>query len=262
MSWSSDRAAGFARTRAVAGRVDALEQSPSTNAELRDRSAESPEYPHLSVIVTADQTAGRGRLDRSWVTPAGSALAISVLLRDLPADPVAFGWIPLIAGAAMADAVAAQLPDHEVGVKWPNDVFVDERKICGILAEATGQAVVLGAGINTAMTTEQLPVPTATSFAVIGAQCDEDRLVADYVGRVDELLGGLRADGDAGRAGVHAVVSQRCITIGRTVDVSLPDGTQMRGTATRLHLDGRLAIVVDGEERLIAAGDIVHARLG
>lgn len=68
----------------------------------------------------------------------------------------------------MADAVAAQLPARAVGVKWPNDVLVDERKICGILAEATSDAIIVGAGVNTAMTAEQLPVPTATSFAVEG----------------------------------------------------------------------------------------------
>lgn len=169
------------------------------------------------------------------------------------------GWIPLVAGLAMADAVTVQLADHEVGVKWPNDVLVDGKKICGILAESTGDAVVLGAGVNTAMTAEQLPVPTATSFAALGAGGDGDRLVADYLRRLDGLMSALVAWGGSDRSGVHAAVSARCTTLGREVEVSLPNGEVLAGTAVRLEPDGRLCVEVGGDEHLIAAGDVVHA---
>jgi BirA family biotin operon repressor/biotin-[acetyl-CoA-carboxylase] ligase len=251
----------FPQAEAVASRFEALDESVSTNAALRVLSEDADAWPHLSVLLTDNQTAGRGRLDRSWVTPAGSALAISVLLRELPASPEAIGWIPLIAGVAMAEAIAAQLPGHDVGVKWPNDVLVDGRKVCGILAESTGAAIVVGAGVNTAMTEEQLPVPTATSFAVLGGQVDADRLVSAYVRRLGDLVSALAMRGDAVRSGVHEAVSTQCASLGREVDVSLPDGTVLHGTALRLEPDGRLCVRSAGVEHLIAAGDVVHATL-
>jgi len=251
----------YRRTQSVASRFEVVAQSESTNAALRAHASDADGWPHLSVLITTDQTAGRGRLDRSWIAPAGSALAISVLLRDLPPRSEVFGWIPLAAGVAMADAVSAQLPEHEVGLKWPNDVLVDDLKICGILAEASAGAVIVGAGVNTLMTNEQLPVPTATSFAVLGVGVDPDRLVADYVGRLDGLLRGLAETGDAVVTGLHAETAAQCVTIGRDVDVSLPDGSALHGTAIRLESDGRLAVEVDGSETLVGAGDVVHARL-
>ncbi|GGM46132.1 biotin--[acetyl-CoA-carboxylase] ligase [Microbacterium saperdae] len=248
------------RTREIAARLDVLAESGSTNAELRSRAANPEDWPHLSVLLTDNQTAGRGRLDRTWLAPAGSALAISVLLRALPANPTARGWIPLLAGVAMADAIAAQLPDQHVAVKWPNDVLVDERKICGILAEASGDAVVVGSGVNTAMTAQQLPVTTATSFAVAGVTVDDDRLIADYLRELGSRLSALAATGDAVVSGLHAAVTARCATLGRRVRVSLPGDQTLDGLATGLDADGRLLVDVDGVVRAISAGDVVHVR--
>ncbi|MFD5215730.1 biotin--[acetyl-CoA-carboxylase] ligase [Microbacterium sp. NPDC058345] len=247
-----DRAAG------VASRLVVAAQSPSTNAELRQASRDAVSWPHLSVLLTDTQTAGRGRLDRSWVTPPGSALAASVLLRELPSGARERGWIPLAAGVAMTDAVAAQLPGHRVGLKWPNDVLVDGRKICGILAEATPDSVIVGAGVNTAMTAEQLPVPTATSFAALGAPVDADTLIADYLTRLAAIVAAL-GDG-AVASGLHAAAVARCVTLGQPVRVHLPGGGEMVGTAARIDEDGRL-VVDDGQgEHAVSAGDVVHVR--
>lgn len=251
----------FPQATTIASRFEVLDESASTNAALRILSADVDAWPHLSVLVTDNQTAGRGRLDRSWVSPPGAALAISVLVRELPSSPEAMGWIPLVAGVAMAEAVASQLPGRDVGVKWPNDVLVDGHKICGILAESTGSAVVIGAGVNTEMSAQQLPVPTATSFAALGAAADSDLLIADYLRRLEALFAALRAWGDARRSGVLDAVSAVCATLGREVEVSLPDGSFLHGTAVRLDPDGRLCVDSGGDEHLIAAGDVVHARL-
>jgi BirA family biotin operon repressor/biotin-[acetyl-CoA-carboxylase] ligase len=248
----------LARERAP--RLDVVAESGSTNAELRSHVADTDGWPHLSALLTDNQTAGRGRLDRTWLAPAGSALAISVLLRALPADPAARGWIPLLAGVAMADAIAAQLPDRHVAVKWPNDVLVDDRKICGILAEAGGDAVVVGAGVNTAMTAEQLPVPTATSFAIAGVAVDEDRLLADYLGQLDLRLSALTEADDAVASGLHAAATARCATLGRRVRISLPGDRSLEALATALDADGRLLVESDGAEHAISAGDVVHVR--
>lgn len=250
----------FPLSRRVATRLDSVDSTGSTNADLRGHADDVDGWPHLSTLITRDQTAGRGRLDRTWVAPDGAALAISVLLRELPADPATRGWIPLAAGAAMAEAVAAQLPGHEVAVKWPNDVLVDGRKICGILAEATMDAVVVGAGVNTAMTSEQLPVPTATSFAALDVAVDEDRLLAAYLRGLDAHLTALAAAGDAVSSGLHGAVTARCATIGQEVRVSMPGGRTLEGTAIALDSEGRLLVAAEGSEHAISAGDVVHVR--
>ncbi|MBO0979370.1 biotin--[acetyl-CoA-carboxylase] ligase [Microbacterium sp. SD291] len=237
-----------------------LPEIGSTNAELRTHVADAVAWPHLSVLVTENQTAGRGRLDRSWIAPPGASLAVSVLLRRLPDAGEARGWIPLAAGLAMADAVAAQLPEHDVAVKWPNDVLVDGRKICGILAEAAADAVIVGAGVNTAMTASELPVPTATSFASLGATADADRLLADYLGGLDARLSALAASGDAVSSGLHEAVSARCATLGLDVTVALPGERMLEGTATALDAEGRLVVLSAGSEHPVSAGDVVHVR--
>ena len=255
----------FPRARAAAARFEVLPETGSTNADLRSHADDPVNWPHLSVLMTANQTAGRGRLDRSWVAPPGASLAVSVLVRQLPASSDVRGWIPLAAGEAMAGAIAAQLPARSVGVKWPNDVLVDDgaggaRKICGILAEAVGSAIVVGSGVNTAMTEDELPVPEATSFAVLGAEVDQDRLLADYLRGLDAHLAALAASDDAMGSGLHALVSARCLTLGLNVRVSLPGDRTMDGTASRLDADGRLMVVVDGVEHPVSAGDVVHVR--
>jgi len=248
------------RTAAVAARLVIVPQSASTNAELRERSADADAWPHLSVLVTDTQTAGRGRLERSWVTPAGSALAVSVLLRALPDDMQARGWIPLAAGVAMTDAVSAQLPGRDVGLKWPNDVLVDGRKICGILAEATADAVIVGSGVNTAMTAEQLPVPTAVSFTALDVEADADRLIADYLTRLDALIDALHRGEDAVSSGLHAATVARCVTLGQQVRVLLPGAAELNGTARGIDADGRLVVADDAGEHPVSAGDVVHVR--
>ncbi|MCT9818782.1 biotin--[acetyl-CoA-carboxylase] ligase [Microbacterium sp. W1N] len=254
---------GYPLAAAVTPRLHLIDSTPSTNAKLlHDAEVDPDAHPHLAAVVTTDQTAGRGRLDRSWVTPPGSALAISVVLRVAAVADADRGWIPLVAGAAMARAVGAQLDG--AGLKWPNDVLVGEgaaaRKISGILAEVLPgdpQTVVVGAGVNTAMTAEQLPVETAMSFAVLGKTSDDDRLLADYLTGLRDLIAELALGG--GEA-VRGAVEAQCRTLGTEVTVSLPDGTTTGGRAVRLDPAGRLVLEREGVESVVAAGDIVHAR--
>ena len=130
------QAGDFPRAAIIAGRLDVVPHTGSTNADLLAAVAGEPDaYPHLSVLVTDDQRAGRGRLDRTWTAPPGAALAISVLLR-VPSIPTEQrGWVSLIAGAAMTRALRGQFaPDaadggSRVGLKWPNDVLIDGAKV-------------------------------------------------------------------------------------------------------------------------------------
>ncbi len=265
----------LARSRSAVPRLLWRDTAGSTNSELTALAAD-PGVPSFTVLVTGDQTAGRGRLDRAWVALAGTALAISVLVRADALSPEAveagaLGWLPLAAGAAMSDAVAEVLPPGAaVGVKWPNDVQIGGLKVCGILSElvpagpSSGLAVVVGAGLNTRMTAEQLPVPTATSLVLAGADPAEleDRVLGAYLrGFADSVTGLLEHGADAGRSGLHAAVAARCSTIGRAVRVELPGGTELHGTAVGIDPLGRLEVRDDsGRVKAVAAGDIVHLR--
>ena len=275
----------LARSRSAVPRLLWRDSAGSTNSELIALAADGA-LPSFTTLVTDDQTAGRGRLDRAWVAPAGTALAISVLVRpELPSRdamaPAAMGWLPLAAGVAMADAAAEVLPaGAAVGVKWPNDVQIGGLKVCGILSElvpaelppgasssgapSSGPAVVIGAGVNVTMTAGQLPVPTATSLVIAGADPAqlEDRVLEAYLRGLTVLVTGLwQHGGDAERSGLRAQAVARCTTIGRAVRVELPGGAELHGTALGIDPLGRLE-VRDGSGRVqpIAAGDVIHLR--
>jgi BirA family biotin operon repressor/biotin-[acetyl-CoA-carboxylase] ligase len=274
-------AAGFEASRREVPRLLWRDSVASTNSELV-RLAAGQELPAFTTLITTDQTAGRGRLDRAWIAPAGTALAISVLVRAEASsgrriEAAGLGWLPLAAGVAMADAVASVLPsDSAVGVKWPNDVQVDGRKVCGILselvppgAESPRVAVVIGAGLNVTMSGEQLPVPTATSLVLAGADPDAaagtelfDRVLAAYLHSLTEIVTALwQNEGDADRSGLRAAVIDRCTTIGREVRVELPGGAELLGRASGIDAIGRLEVRdADGQVRAVAAGDIIHLR--
>lgn len=251
--------AGYPLSAAISPRLQVADSVDSTNAKLlQDAVADPDGHPHLSVVLTTDQRAGRGRLGRVWTAPPGSALAVSVLLRVGAVAVDDRGWIPLVAGLAMTRAVAAQLPGLETGLKWPNDVLVEGRKISGILAEvlpSDPMAVVVGAGVNTRMTAA--PVPTATSFALLGREADDDRLLADYLRELRDLVARLAVGGGGA---VRGEVAAACLTIGRAVDVSLPGGTTPRGEARELDAEGRLIVDTAAGELVVAAGDVVHVR--
>lgn len=201
-----------------------LESAGSTNDELVARASSSADF---AVVVTANQTAGRGRLGRVWVAPPGKSLAISVLLRPrLPGgeglDFEHFGWLPLVAGVAMTQAVETVLTQRRVGLKWPNDVLVDDRKVSGILTElipAEG-AVVVGAGINLTMGTDELPTETSTSLTLAGADEFElaDRVLSAYLRALRDLVTEfVRVGGDAEGSGIRSLVAEYCTTLGRSV---------------------------------------------
>lgn len=264
-----DDAPTLDRSSRLAARLEWRTESASTNADLVAAAAD-PAWPDRSVVATDRQTAGRGRLGRSWVTPPGTALAVSVLLR--PAVPVSrLGWVPLLAGLAMARAVSALLPDggsrgdSPVSVKWPNDVLVGGRKICGVLSELTPEgSVVVGAGVNTAATSADLPVPTATSLAVEGGtSMTADEVLSAYLSELLPLYDAfVAADGDATASGLRAEVSERCGTIGSRIRLEVPGGTVVLGTARGIDADGRLVVQPhDGSGLLpVSAGDVTHVR--
>jgi BirA family biotin operon repressor/biotin-[acetyl-CoA-carboxylase] ligase len=248
-----------------------LESAGSTNDVLAELDAAAAE-PALSTVITLDQTGGRGRLGRVWTAPKDKALAASVLVRPssaVGAGPFPFGWIPLLAGAAMCSAIDALVGGGRTGLKWPNDVQVDGLKVCGVLAELRpgGDAVIVGTGVNLTLTEDELPVATATSLALAGVAPSGDELVdlvlSRYLARLDELVARLAASGgDETASGVHRVVSEWCRTLGRDVRVVLPGGDDLFGVATGIDSTGRLLVRTarDRETVAVAAGDVTHLR--
>lgn len=239
-------------------------RTASTNADLL--AAARAGAPHGTVHTTHHQSAGRGRLDRSFEQPDGSGVAVSVLVR--PGVPMErWSWLPVVAGLATREAVImAGVDAGRATLKWPNDVLVSGRKVSGILVEAAqleaspkagpkvspkvGPAAVIGIGINVDLREAELPVETATSLALVGGSLDRTQLVIDLLGALERHLGRWHAGHT--RDDYVAV----CDTIGRRVQVSLPAGEQITGVAEAIDEAGHL--VVDG--RTISSGDVVHVR--
>jgi BirA family biotin operon repressor/biotin-[acetyl-CoA-carboxylase] ligase len=237
-------------------RVEILDRAPSTNAIAADRArAGEPEW---LVVVAEHQTAGRGRLDRTWETPDRAALTFSVLLRPVaPSDR--WPWLPLLTGYAVATALRDTGAD--VRLKWPNDVTVHDGKVAGILLERIetpdGPAAVLGIGINVTTTRAELPVETATSLALEGVEADR----SDLLNAVLVALAARYDEWQAGGGASFAAEYQRvCSTVGRQVRVDLPSGESLTGVAAGVDDDGRLLVeTVDGLVP-VGAGDVVHVR--
>jgi BirA family biotin operon repressor/biotin-[acetyl-CoA-carboxylase] ligase len=250
---------------AVAPQLIVLDEIGSTNTELVRRVAAGG-VEDFTVIVTANQTAGRGRLDREWSAAPGAALAVSVFVAPARGSSSQLAWMPLLAGLAMARAVASVVPHAAVELKWPNDVLIAGRKVSGLLCEVVpdGLGVVIGAGINITMTPEQLPVPTATSLAIEGAAPNalHDRALSAYLSQLRLALTEFARAGFDPEAGLRAAVAAACSTIGRSVRVQLPGGTELFGTAIDIDASGRLVVRELAGSALtpVAAGDVTHLR--
>ncbi|MGQ2912663.1 biotin--[acetyl-CoA-carboxylase] ligase [Aeromicrobium sp.] len=214
--------------------------------------------PEGLVVATEHQTAGRGRLDRRWETPPGAGLMVSVLLRPDGVALPQWTWLPLLTGLAVD--LTARDCGVTSGLKWPNDVLVEGRKISGILLERAdgpaGPAAVVGIGLNVSSTPDELPVPTATSLAIEGATTVDRGVVLQLLlGHLERLYRPWVAS-----AGDPALLRrdylEQSVTLGSRVRVELPDGSTLTGVAHDIDPLGRL--VVDG--RAISAGDVTHVR--
>lgn len=253
------------------GFVAALRVLPSvesTNTALV--AAAQDGAPHASVVVAEEQTAGRGRLGRSWSAPPRSGLFVSILLR--PEVPIgAWTWLPLLTGVAAREA-AARTAGLEVALKWPNDVVVAQgeqegRKLGGILCETVPgeNAIVAGIGLNVTLREDELPVPQASSLALAGAEStDRDPLLRALLRSFGTWYGRwVNAGGDARSAGLAEAYHEACATLGRRVRAELPAGRVVTGVATGLDAAGALLVTTaDQEEVVVGAGDVVHLRPG
>lgn len=240
-------------------RISVVDEIASTNAELlADTGA-----PDRTAFVAELQTAGRGRLDRTWSSPVGRGLTFSVLLRP-PVPMLLWGWLPLLAGVALHEAVTATAA-VPAELKWPNDLMaraeVGGGKLAGILAQTSGDAVVIGIGLNVSTGADELPVDGATSLALCGAKnVGRDDLLAGILTRLDARVAQwVDVAGDAEACGLATAYRELCSTLGQ--DVAVTTGTSvLNGRAVGLDEAGRLVVEADGVQHAISAGDVEHVR--
>jgi BirA family transcriptional regulator, biotin operon repressor / biotin---[acetyl-CoA-carboxylase] ligase len=246
--------------------ITVVETTGSTNADLTTRAAEGA--PEGTALAAEEQLAGRGRMGRRWVSLPRSAVMVSVLFRPAAVPPSRRGWLPLLAGVAAATAVR-QTTGVPAVLKWPNDVLVGERKLAGILAEQSGDAIVVGLGLNVSATEAELPdtgpgAPAATSLRREGATAlDRNALLAALLAEFERRYRAwsqATPPGDPEASGLRRAYLEVCTTVGRDVRVERPAGQLITGRATGIDLDGRL--VVEGPEgaEAVSAGDVRHLR--
>jgi BirA family transcriptional regulator, biotin operon repressor / biotin---[acetyl-CoA-carboxylase] ligase len=206
--------------------------------------------PEGALVVADHQTAGRGRLGRSWEAPPGKALLFSILLRPPPERNVP--ELSLVAGIAVADALERTL-GLSVQLKWPNDVMLRRRKVAGCLAEVRDGVVVLGIGLNVNQTREELPEHAGSLLTLTGRGTDREALLSTVL---DDLETRYSDWAEGGLDAVYEGLGPRDFLRGRRVSVN---GTS--GVATMINREGRLEIQVGhGELVTVESGEVIYER--
>jgi BirA family transcriptional regulator, biotin operon repressor / biotin---[acetyl-CoA-carboxylase] ligase len=263
----------FGRYRRVYDSID------STNLEALRWAAEEG-AAEGSLVVSDEQTAGRGRWGRSWVAAPGSSLLFSVVLR--PTDSIEPGLLTTVAGLAVADGIQSASGLSTL-LKWPNDVLVAGRKVAGILVEARsgasagddpGDAVVMGAGINLHWRRNEIPADLGESATSIAAEVGRGRgeagwarpdrraarvparaeLLGAVIEELENLYGSLPAQGTDE---VVEAAAGRSAVIGERVTIRFADGTESEGLARGIAPNGGLIL---DDDRIITAGEIEQLR--
>lgn len=229
-------------------------ESASTNADLVAAATRGQALP-WTVLVAEHQSAGRGRLGRTWSSTAGAGLTFSAFV-PTPQRP---GWVPLLTGLAVAEAVQS-LYAVRPGLKWPNDLLWSGRKVAGILCELTGGGIVIGIGLNVDHTEDELPVPTAGSLRLLAdghpPGLRRERILLEVLDRLGERLADWGRDEDR----VREAYRRSCLTLGREVRVDLGQRGRQHGRALAVDDDGRLLVDLGDGVEALSAGDVTHVR--
>ena len=246
----------FPLTRGVVTELLELISVPSTNSYAK---ANDHVLPDFSLVMTTDQTKGRGRLGRNWIARPGEMLALSYVVAPKLVSHIS--WLPLVAGASLAHALRA-VGIEGVSLKWPNDVLVQGLKLAGVLCEATrGNRVIVGLGMNLTFPRETPPSPLATALAHHHESSKSvlDEVVAGWVTGIRNWL-----DGDESSAveTSRKLVTPVMGTLGRNVIVEEPSGDTWEGVAENLDPSGHLMVRETNSHilRRVVASDITHLR--
>jgi len=251
-----------ARATALGAPLRVMDETGSTNDDAL--AAARAGARHGATFVAEHQTRGRGRRGRSWHAEPGANLLFSVVLRlALPLELVPA--LALASGLAVRSAIARSLPigagsDERVRVKWPNDVWLDQKKVAGVLSESQIQAgsviaSVVGIGIN-ARTTAFPPeiTGTATSLTLSGSNIRQEELLVEVLAELESTLWKLAR---GGMSALHAELTRHDALAGRPVRVE-----DVEGIASGFDTTGRLLVrLPDGELRALASGSVELAPL-
>lgn len=210
------------------------------------------------VVVAEYQSAGRGRLQREFVAPPGSALLFSSFITPRE-NKGEWGWLPLLASQAVFAALQSQIGvEYKLSLKWPNDVLLNDKKIAGLLCERTNSSaspgIVIGIGINVSMTKEQLPTPLASSLTVEGIPAiNREALIVSILQNLTVYLKRWELE-DQKLVQEYRDISS---TLGSAVLVEMPGGVKYQSKAVDVEKSGSL-ILESGE--VVSVGDVIHMR--
>ncbi len=272
------------RTTEVADNVIAVVETASTNTLARQMLRDGTMAPPadggagVAVVATDVQSAGRGRLERTWVSAPGESMTCSYIA-TLPvgviADGSVNGWLTVIAGFAALDALRGALTEcgvasEEYGLrlKWPNDLFCQGRKLGGILTEMVplpgrddSAALVIGIGINLAIPADRLPTEQSTSLQLHVQGLPDARTLRDMIAAY-RAVAEFPTERFRGRPACRRRAAARgdlrvCWTLGRRVEARFTDGSVLTGTATALNADASLSVRDDaGENHVVPTADV------
>lgn len=244
--------------QSLGNRIKLLTSVTSTQEEVRRLAEEGA--PHGTLVVAEEQTAGRGRQGRRWYSPPGKGIWMSLLLRP-DRQPVSIApQLTLLTAVAVCRAVRKFGVD--AGIKWPNDVLVDGRKLCGILVESIAEDeliryAIAGIGIDVNLQLEDIPqelLPRVTSVQIAsGRRVERTELIGAVMMEMEQLYQLYTEKGFAPIAHLWEALS---VTLGRRITMRTPDG-EISGQATALAENGALLLLEDsGNTRMIFSGEV------
>jgi len=248
-------------------RIELFDCLPSTNREAVQLA--QAEVEHGTVVVADSQTAGRGRLSRTWFSPPGANLYCSMILRMMrPPERLTewLSWLPLISALAAAEAIE-QVSSIHVSVKWPNDLLIAKQKVGGVLCEnstgtRSGPFQIIGIGINVNVDRDDWPVDLRDSATSIWQErkivVDRNRLLAQLLLELEQCLDELVIHGTNR---IALAYYQRCSTIGHTVRATLGNGDIVVGLAEGIGQDGSLRVRPQATQPGSGTPEVVHLRV-
>ena len=208
-------------------------------------------------VITLNQFSGRGRMGHVWSVPPGESLAFSILIKDIEFDN-AVQLLPHCAGMAVVYSLR-EFGVSEPVIKWPNDVLVGNRKVCGILCESVvgeSMSAVIGIGVNLMQNSEffrKAGLPNGASLRMMGVNADAFDLAARVTGNLEKLVMTVMGAGDF--APLLDEYCSMCINTGRTVKV-IRDGVERTGTALTVNRDGSLAVDFGSDVQPVFSGEV------
>lgn len=227
-----------------------VDLTTSTQIDLADF-ASAGVATNGDVIAAEFQSSGRGRLDRKFDAPAGSALLFSFYITPKRSRSD-WGFLSHLAALCMSEIISNDL-DIAVSLKWPNDILIADKKVCGLIAQATADGVIIGIGLNVGMSLAEIPVATATSLAIAESdQLDRNQILIQFLERFSLRF----LDWDTGRDFMDEY-SKVSATLGCDVQIEVAGRENRIGFAQSITASGAL-ILADGFE--VNVGDVLHLR--